>query len=78
MESRQQRSRISGAIHHRHAGVQRRARDYHRDRRHCHRRTDRRSAARQAGRMCIMLALTGTLDVPLRSPLGDRQVFSAA
>jgi len=32
----------------------------------------------QAGRMCIMLALTGTLVVPLRSPLGDRQVFSAA
>jgi hypothetical protein len=29
-----------------------------------------------AGRMCIMLALTGTLIVPLQSPLGDRQVFS--
>ena len=32
----------------------------------------------QASRMCIMLAVTGTLVVPLRSPLGDRQVFSAA
>jgi hypothetical protein len=31
-----------------------------------------------AGRMCIMLAVTGTLVVPLRSPLGDRQVFSAS
>src|SRR5262245_47586002 len=31
-----------------------------------------------AGRMCIMLAVTGTLVVPLRSPLGDRQVLSAA
>jgi hypothetical protein len=30
-----------------------------------------------AGRMCIMLAVTGTLRVPLQSPLGDRQVFSA-
>jgi hypothetical protein len=29
-----------------------------------------------AGRMCIMLALTGTLVVPLQSPLGDRQVLS--
>jgi uncharacterized membrane protein len=31
----------------------------------------------QPRRMCIMLAVTGTLVVPLRSPLGDRQVFSA-
>jgi hypothetical protein len=30
-----------------------------------------------AGRMCIMLAVTGTLVVPLGSPLGDRQVLSA-
>jgi hypothetical protein len=30
------------------------------------------------GRMCVMLALTGTLEVPLQSPLGDRQVLSAA
>src|SRR5690242_18400690 len=30
------------------------------------------------GRMCIMLALTGTLVVPLQSPLGDRQVLSGA
>ncbi|MBP1818082.1 hypothetical protein [Mycobacterium sp. OAE908] len=30
-----------------------------------------------AGRMCIMLAVTGTLVVPLSSPLGDRQVLSA-
>jgi len=30
-----------------------------------------------AGRMCIMLAVTGTLAVPLKSPLGDRQVLSA-
>lgn len=29
-----------------------------------------------AGRMCIMLAVTGTLVVPLKSPLGDRQVLS--
>jgi hypothetical protein len=32
----------------------------------------------QPGRMCIMLAVMGTLVVPLRSPLGDRQVLSAA
>lgn len=31
-----------------------------------------------AGRMCIMLAVTGTLVVPLQGPLGDRQVLSAA
>ena len=31
-----------------------------------------------AGRMCKMLAVTGTLDVPLGSPLGDRQVLSAS
>jgi hypothetical protein len=31
-----------------------------------------------AGRMCIMLAVTGTLVVPLEGPLGDRQVLSAA
>jgi hypothetical protein len=31
-----------------------------------------------AGRMCIMLAVTGTLVVPLGSPLGDRQVLSGA
>jgi hypothetical protein len=31
-----------------------------------------------AGRMCIMLAVTGTLEVPLQGPLGDRQVLSAA
>ena len=30
-----------------------------------------------AGRMCIMLAVTGTLVVPLKGPLGDRQVLSA-
>ncbi len=30
------------------------------------------------GRICIMLAVTGTLNVPLQSPLGDRQVLSAA
>ena len=30
------------------------------------------------GRMCIMLAVTGTLEVPLQSPLGDRQVLSAS
>lgn len=29
-------------------------------------------------RMCIMLAVTGTLVVPLQSPLGDRQVLSGA
>ncbi|GAC1400195.1 MAG: hypothetical protein NVSMB60_13400 [Mycobacterium sp.] len=31
-----------------------------------------------AGRMCIMLAVTGTLIVPLQSSLGDRQVLSAS
>jgi hypothetical protein len=31
-----------------------------------------------AGRMCIMVAVTGTLVVPLQSPLGDRQVLSLA
>jgi len=31
-----------------------------------------------AGRMCIMLAVTGTLVVPLQSPLGERQVLSGA
>jgi hypothetical protein len=30
------------------------------------------------GRMCIMLAVTGTLLVPLQTPLGDRQVLSSA
>jgi hypothetical protein len=29
------------------------------------------------GRLCIMLAVTGTLEVPLASPLGDRKVLSA-
>lgn len=28
------------------------------------------------GRMCIMMAVSGTLDVPLQSPLGDRRVLS--
>jgi hypothetical protein len=28
------------------------------------------------GRMCIMLAVFGTLDVPLHAPLGDRRVLS--
>jgi hypothetical protein len=30
-----------------------------------------------AGRMCIMVAVTGTLVVPLQNPLGDRHVLSA-
>jgi hypothetical protein len=30
-----------------------------------------------AGRMCIMLAVFGTVDVPLQAPLGDRRVLSA-
>ena len=29
-------------------------------------------------RACIMIALFGTLEVPLEAPLGDRQVLSAA
>ena len=29
-------------------------------------------------RACIMIALFGTLDVPLQSPLGDRHVLSAS
>jgi hypothetical protein len=29
-------------------------------------------------RACIMIALFGTLEVPLQAPLGDRQVLSAA
>jgi hypothetical protein len=29
-------------------------------------------------RPCIMIALFGTLEVPLQGPLGDRQVFSAS
>jgi len=36
------------------------------------------SLPRSAGRICIMLALTGTLEVPLQRPLGDRQVLSGA
>jgi hypothetical protein len=36
------------------------------------------SLPRSAGRMCIMLAVTGTLEVPLQNPLGDRQVLSVA
>jgi hypothetical protein len=28
------------------------------------------------GRACIMIALSGTLEVPLQSPVGDRQVLS--
>nr|WP_227999254.1 hypothetical protein [Nocardia australiensis] len=30
------------------------------------------------GRMCTMIAVFGTLEVPLKAPLGDRQVLSAA
>jgi hypothetical protein len=29
-----------------------------------------------AGRLCVMLAVIGTLEVPLQRPLGDRQVLS--
>lgn len=29
-------------------------------------------------RACIMIALSGTLEVPLQAPLGDRQVLSAS
>ena len=29
-------------------------------------------------RPCIMIALFGTLEVPLQGPLGDRQVLSAS
>lgn len=29
-------------------------------------------------RACIMIALSGTLEVPLQTPLGDRQVLSAS
>jgi len=36
------------------------------------------SLPQSAGRICIMLAVTGTLEVPLKSPLGDRQVLSVA
>jgi hypothetical protein len=31
-----------------------------------------------ADRMCIMLAVFGTLEVPLQAPLGDRRVLSAS
>jgi hypothetical protein len=31
-----------------------------------------------AGRMCIMIAVFGTLEVQLKAPLGNRQVLSAA
>ncbi|RJO77160.1 hypothetical protein D5S18_08795 [Nocardia panacis] len=39
-----------------------------------------RSGTRPAavGRMCTMVAVFGTLEVPLKSPLGQRQVLSAA
>jgi hypothetical protein len=30
------------------------------------------------GRMCTMIAVFGTLEVPLKAPLGNRQVLSAA
>lgn len=30
------------------------------------------------GRACILIALFGTLEVPLQAPLGDRRVLSAA
>ena len=30
------------------------------------------------GRACIMIAVSGTLEVPLHSPLGDRQVLSVS
>ncbi|OBK76693.1 hypothetical protein [Mycobacterium sp. 1274761.0] len=30
------------------------------------------------GRMCIMLAVFGTLEVPLSAPLGDRRVLNAS
>jgi len=31
-----------------------------------------------AGRACIMIAVSGTVEVPLAGPLGDRQVLSVA
>ena len=31
-----------------------------------------------AGRACIMIAVSGTVEVPLGSPLGDRQVRSVS
>jgi hypothetical protein len=31
-----------------------------------------------AGRACIMIAVSGTLEVPLQGPLGDRQVLSVS
>ena len=31
-----------------------------------------------AGRVCIMIAVSGTVEVPLQSPLGDRQVRSVS
>ncbi|WP_378734099.1 hypothetical protein [Nocardia brasiliensis] len=39
-----------------------------------------RSGARAdaVGRMCTMIAVFGTLEVPLKAPLGNRQVLSAA
>ncbi|GAA5043549.1 hypothetical protein [Nocardia callitridis] len=36
------------------------------------------SRADAVGRMCTMIAVFGTVEVPLRSPLGDREVRSAA
>ncbi len=31
-----------------------------------------------AGRMCTMIAVFGTLEIPLKKPLGDRKVLSAS
>ena len=36
------------------------------------------SVPASAGRMCILIAMTGTLEVPLQGPLDDRQVLSAS
>ena len=30
------------------------------------------------GRACIMIAVSGTLEVPLQAPLGERQVISVS
>lgn len=36
---------------------------------------ERRTPPESVGRMCIALAVAGTVDVPLREPLGNRAVL---
>ena len=78
VEPRSQRQRGGGELHVGHRHLLRRAR-------HREETGDTVTVDLQGGmlpgavnRTCIMIALFGTLEVPLQAPLGDRQVLSAS